>query len=35
MFLAIERGNGRLRLFVAAHLHESKTFAPSGVPVGD
>jgi hypothetical protein len=35
VLLAVEGGNGRLRLFVRGHLHETKPFAASGVTVVD
>ena len=35
VLLPVQGGNSGLRLFVASHLNESKTFGPSGIPVVD
>src|ERR1700722_20015175 len=35
VLLAVQRGNRRLGLAVSAHLDESETLRPAGVPVGD
>jgi len=35
MVLAVESGNGRLRLGIGSHLDEPKAFRAAGIPVGD